>query len=115
MVGLAACQVRHLEDVEKNEESDKSYYLLFGGTFAFKIKFLKIPFSGSIPSYKRPVNFPEDAINEGLGNLQQRGIHTSQAGLDPERVERMRHFRDVKGAYFIVKKTITDNLLVCFG
>ena len=53
------------------------------------------------------MNVPEDAINEGLGNLQQRGIHTSQAGLDPERVERMRHFRDVKGAYFIVKKTIT--------
>lgn len=26
------------------------------------------------------------------------------------RVERMRHFRDVKGAHFIVKKTITDNL-----
>ena len=24
----------------------------------------------------------EDAINEGLGNLQQRGIHTSQAGLE---------------------------------
>ena len=35
-----------------------------------------------MPRYKRSVSFPdEDAINEGLGNLQQRGIHTSQAGL----------------------------------
>ena len=37
---------------------------------------------GNMPRYKRSVSFPdEDAINEGLGNLQQRGIHTSQAGL----------------------------------
>ena len=39
-------------------------------------------FYGNMPRYKRSVSFPdEDAINEGLGNLQQRGIHTSQAGL----------------------------------